>query len=51
MYVDRATLKVLDVSENKVGDDGLLLIAEALKNNNTITKLGLDQCGLSFKSK
>ena len=48
-YTDRATLKVLDVNENKIGDSGILLITEALKNNNAMIELGLGGCGLSFK--
>ena len=50
-YTDRATLKILDVSNNQIGDSGMLVIAEALKDSSTITMLGLDQCGLSVKSK
>ena len=51
IFTDSATLKVLDIGNNKIGDSGMLIIAEALKDSNTITELGLDQCGLSVKSK
>ena len=49
IYADRATLKVLDVNENEIGDSGILLITEDLKDNNTIIELALGACGLSFK--
>ena len=46
---DKPTLKVLDVNENKIGDSGILLITEALKDNDAIIELALGGCGLSFK--
>ena len=49
IYTDRTTLKVLDVNENEIGDSGILLITEALKDNNAIIELALGACGLSFK--
>ena len=34
---------------NKIGDDGMLLVADGLQCNNTLTKLDVAECGLSVK--
>ena len=34
---------------NKIGDDGMLLVADGLQCNNTLTKLDVEMCGLSVK--
>ena len=34
---------------NKIGDDGMLLVADGLQCNNTLTKLNVGLCGLSVK--
>ena len=44
-----ATLKVLDVGYNNIGDDGMAVISEALQHNKSLTTLEVDQCGLSVK--
>ena len=44
-----ATLRVLDVSENDIGDEGMAMISEALQHNKSLTTLGVEQCGLSVK--
>ena len=44
------TLKELDVSWNDVGDNGILVIAEWLLSNKTLTKLNVSHCELSVKS-
>ena len=44
-----ATLRVLDVSFNDIGDDGMAVISEALQHNKSLTILRLAECGLSMK--
>ena len=44
-----ATLRVLDVSRNDIGDDGMAVISEALQHNKSLTTLRVQQCGLSVK--
>ena len=44
-----ATLRVLNVSFNDIGDDGMAVISEALQHNKSLTTLKLVQCGLSVK--
>jgi len=43
------TLQVLVMSHNDIGDDGMAVISEALQHNKSLTKLRVDQCGLSVK--
>ena len=44
-----ATLRVLDVSYNDIGDEGMAIISEALQHNKSLTELRVAQCGLSVK--
>ena len=44
-----ATLRLLNVSWNGIGDDGIVIILEALQNNKSLTKLNVCECGLSVK--
>ena len=44
-----ATLRVLDVGYNDIGDDGVAVISEALQHNKSLTTLGVAECGLSVK--
>ena len=44
-----ATLRVLSVSNNDIGDGGMAVISEALQHNKSLTTLGVGQCGLSVK--
>ena len=44
-----ATLRVLDVSINDIGDDGITVISEALQHNKSLTTLKVAKCGLSVK--
>ena len=44
-----ATLRVLDVSRNDIGDEGMAVISEALQHNKSLTALIVVQCGLSVK--
>ena len=51
IIIDSATLRVLCVSENDIGDDGMAVISEALQNSKSLTKLDVTLCGLSVQSK
>ena len=44
-----ATLRVLGVSNNDIGDDGMAVISEALQHNKSLTTLKVADCGLSVK--
>ena len=44
-----ATLRVLDVSHNDIGDNGMAVISEALQHNKSLTTLRVAVCGLSVK--
>ena len=44
-----ATLRVLDVSWNDIGDDGMAVISETLQHNKSLTTLRVEECGLSVK--
>ena len=44
-----ATLRVLDVGTNDIGDDWMAIISEALQHNKSLTTLKVDRCGLSVK--
>lgn len=43
------TLKHLEISGNKIQDDGVRDIMEGLQQNDTLTKLWLDNCEISVK--
>ena len=43
------TLQELDISHNNISDNGMALISEELKHNESLTILVVDQCGLSVK--
>ena len=49
IIIGSATLRILDVSFNDIGDDGMAVISEALQNNKSLTKLTVFKCGLSVK--
>ena len=44
-----ATLRVLNIGFNHVGDNGISVIAEWLLSNKTLTKLYASYCRLSVK--
>ena len=43
------TLKHLDISGNKIQDDGVRDIMEGLQQNDTLTELWLHDCKISVK--
>ena len=47
IITDSATLRVLDVSENDIGDEGMAIISEALQHNKSLTTLRVERCRLS----
>ena len=49
IIIDSATLRVLDVSLNVIGDDRMAAISEALQNSKSLTELNVEECGLSVK--
>ena len=44
-----ATLRVLRVSDNDIGDEGMTVISEGLQHNKSLTTLRVEYCGLSVK--
>ena len=44
-----ATLRVLDVSWNDIGDEGMTVIGETLQHNKLLTTLRIAVCRLSLK--
>ena len=43
------TLKVIQMENNNIGDDGMCLICEGLQHNHTLTSLAVKNCGFSVK--
>ena len=43
------SLEELDMGHNPFGDDGMSSVADGLQCNNTLTKLNVQECGLSVK--
>ena len=44
-----ATLKVLGITWNDIGDEGMAIISEALQYNKSLTTLRVERCDLSVK--
>ena len=51
IIIGSATLNVLNVNRNDIGDDGMGVISEALQHNKSLTILRVGGCGLSVKGK
>ena len=49
MLMVNRTLKYLDISDNKIQDDGVRDIMEGLQHNDTLTTLQLYECEISVK--
>ena len=47
MFMKHKKLQHLDISGNKIGDDGVIHIAMGLEQNDTLTKLVLANCEIS----
>ena len=37
------------MSHNDIGDEGITIISEVLQHNKSLTKLKVEECGLSMK--
>jgi len=48
-YTGSASLRVLNVGDNPIGDAGISLIVDHLHGNTTLTVLRVSYCGLSAK--
>ena len=44
-----STLRVLNVGNNEISDDGISMISEKFQHKNSLTKLSFGNCGLSVK--
>ena len=44
-----ATLRMLDVSNNDIGDDGMAIVSKILQHNKSLTILKIRECGLTAK--
>ena len=44
-----ATLRMLNVSNNNISDNGMAVISEALQHNKSLTRLEVADSGLSAK--
>ena len=44
-----ATLRVLNVSDNDIGDEVMAVISEILQQNKSLTTLEVTECALSVK--
>ena len=47
--MDNKKLETLNISDNKLGDDGVRHITEGLQQNDTLTELWLQNCEISVK--
>ena len=43
-------LQNLDIGDNEIGDDGVRHVTEGFQQNDTLTELGLSNCGISVNS-
>jgi len=46
---ENCTLKILNISNNPIGDTGISQLIKGLQQNNTLTELKVSMCGLSDK--
>jgi len=47
VFIKKYSLRILNISYNNIGDDGITAIAEAL-GNSQITNLYVSECGISI---
>ena len=47
--MENMKLQYLDISYNKIGDDGMRHVTEGLRKNDTLTELVLRDCKISAK--
>ena len=49
MLMDNKKLETLNISYNNLGDDGVRHITEGVQQNDTLTKLNIQDCEISVK--
>jgi len=49
MLMKNKKLQHIDISRNKIGDDGVRHVIEGLQQNDALTKLLLEHCEISVK--
>jgi len=49
LLMENKTITFLDIRENKIYDEGAVVISEGLQNNHTLTTLWIWGCGLSVE--
>ena len=49
MLIENKSLKLLDISYNSIGDDGMRNVSEGITQNDTLIKLTLYDCEISVK--
>jgi len=49
MLIENKKLQYLDISRNKIGDDGVRHVTEGLQQNDSLTELELENCKISVK--
>ena len=51
MLMKNYKLQYLNITGNKIGNDGVKLITEGLQYNNTLIKLDAINCGISVEGR
>ena len=51
MLMKNNELQYLNISVNKIGNDGVKLITEGLQYNNTLINLRAEDCGISVEGR
>ena len=49
MLMENKNLTHLNISYNRIGDDGVSHVTEGLQQNDTLTELQLNECKISVK--
>ena len=49
MLMENKKLEYLDISYNKIGDDGVRHVMEGLQQNDTVTELRIPDCEISVE--
>ena len=48
-YIGFTTLQVLDLGKNDIGDAGMAMVLKTLQDNESLTELKVEKCGLSVE--
>ena len=49
LLMENKTITLLDINNNKIQDEGAVVISQGLRCNHTLTTLGIFGCGLSVE--